>query len=401
MIEDSGHITKTKPDMAKRFYCRTCNQGFTRKHNMVSHELIHTLSKPHICSVCSVKFRRIHDLKRHEKLHLGDRPFTCPKCHRGFARADALTRHQNSPHACAGSDLKEEEDLVPPPRVSESSTTTTPNNSVEATSMETDPSSTSNQNDTPSIDDIRRENYDKLRLQALHQREHHGRLARTHQDYPFTTTTTTTTTTNRISDDPFFRLRPQHLNLPARNTLDELPQLGLDLGPPEPKTSGEASLALALGSETQAALSLAPASSGPPPSLKTSAVTIPPIQSPQPDPRLGQHRMVPLQVNHQHQYPRPPLPPSQASLQDFQYSQFRHRQEFEQQHYNREQRFYHLQFNNLDLYSSEPGHNDKFVPMAKYQDLVSYTHELQQSLSDLSLRLKVLEDVGKNETETK
>lgn len=83
-----------------KFHCRICHQGFTRKHNMISHELIHSKLKPHTCSVCNATFRRIHDLKRHEKLHTGEKPYQCDKCHRKFSRPDSLTRHQNSPNAC-------------------------------------------------------------------------------------------------------------------------------------------------------------------------------------------------------------------------------------------------------------------------------------------------------------
>lgn len=86
----------------KKYFCPTCNQGFTRKHNMISHELIHSQVKPHICSVCSANFRRIHDLKRHEKLHTGEKPYKCDYCQRSFARPDSLTRHQNSQNACPG-----------------------------------------------------------------------------------------------------------------------------------------------------------------------------------------------------------------------------------------------------------------------------------------------------------
>lgn len=88
--------------MQKKYFCKVCDQGFTRKHNMASHELIHSSSKPHVCRVCDSKFRRIHDLKRHEKLHTGEKPFHCNKCTRRFARPDALIRHQNSQNACSG-----------------------------------------------------------------------------------------------------------------------------------------------------------------------------------------------------------------------------------------------------------------------------------------------------------
>lgn len=86
--------------LPKKYFCKICNQGFTRKHNMISHDLIHLTAKPHTCKVCNLKFRRIHDLKRHEKLHTGEKPHECDKCHKKFTRNDALARHQNSPNAC-------------------------------------------------------------------------------------------------------------------------------------------------------------------------------------------------------------------------------------------------------------------------------------------------------------
>ncbi|KAK6462137.1 hypothetical protein DFJ63DRAFT_287591, partial [Scheffersomyces coipomensis] len=90
----SSPTSSSKPSkLPKKYYCKICNQGFTRKHNMVSHELIHSSSKPHVCNVCDLTFRRIHDLKRHEKLHTGEKPFICTRCDRKFARPDALTRH--------------------------------------------------------------------------------------------------------------------------------------------------------------------------------------------------------------------------------------------------------------------------------------------------------------------
>lgn len=95
--------TTGKQRLPRKYFCKTCNQGFTRKHNMVSHELIHSSLKPHVCNICHLKFRRIHDLKRHEKLHTGEKPYSCEKCSRRFARPDALTRHQNSANACLGS----------------------------------------------------------------------------------------------------------------------------------------------------------------------------------------------------------------------------------------------------------------------------------------------------------
>lgn len=99
---DSEGLEQENDNDEKKYYCSTCNKGFSRKHNMVSHELIHSQVKPHVCSVCSSTFRRIHDLKRHEKLHTGEKPFKCQYCPKSFARPDSLTRHQNSQSACPG-----------------------------------------------------------------------------------------------------------------------------------------------------------------------------------------------------------------------------------------------------------------------------------------------------------
>lgn len=85
----------------KRYACDTCGQSFTRKHNLKSHQQIHTKGKAFKCQDCSLTFRRGYDLKRHAKTHTKERPFQCSYCGKGFARADALLRHSNSSANCA------------------------------------------------------------------------------------------------------------------------------------------------------------------------------------------------------------------------------------------------------------------------------------------------------------
>ncbi|KAL7665325.1 hypothetical protein ABC855_g2580 [[Candida] zeylanoides] len=251
---------------AKRYFCKVCNQGFTRKHNMVSHELIHSSLRPFICSVCDLKFRRIHDLKRHEKLHTGEKPFECEKCGRQFARPDAMTRHQQSANACSGSDNADTSTSTPSASVGTMSTAvTTPSegdtkaldvvaeesslggtaaapppppppssrdDGIAANVMAISPMSMTSFNDQPNeptpgpvpAEEINQKNYDLNRWRAYQYSKQHDRssqsssseasiaraehsqprLAKRPSAYNMTTTTTTTitTTTNQDPNEP-------------------------------------------------------------------------------------------------------------------------------------------------------------------------------------------------------
>lgn len=87
---------------AKKYTCNVCGHSFTRRHNLKSHQLIHTDARPFQCTECRRRFRRSHDLKRHQQLHLGTKEYKCDLCGKAFARSDALLRHKNSPSGCPG-----------------------------------------------------------------------------------------------------------------------------------------------------------------------------------------------------------------------------------------------------------------------------------------------------------
>ncbi|KAJ2490343.1 hypothetical protein IWW37_003228 [Coemansia sp. RSA 2050] len=50
-------------------------------------------ARPFKCETCDQSFSRNHDLKRHVKIHSGVKPHKCPKCGKSFGRSDALKRH--------------------------------------------------------------------------------------------------------------------------------------------------------------------------------------------------------------------------------------------------------------------------------------------------------------------
>lgn len=88
-------------DLDRIFTCDQCDKIFTRKHNLETHKLVHSQSKPYTCTICKSGFKRSHDLKRHQRMHTGEKPHLCNKCDRSFARADALLRHTK--HGCSSS----------------------------------------------------------------------------------------------------------------------------------------------------------------------------------------------------------------------------------------------------------------------------------------------------------
>jgi len=59
-----------------------------------------TKPKPFKCQTCQQTFSRSHDLKRHIYTHTGIKPFKCEKCGKSFSRRDALNRHSKGEINC-------------------------------------------------------------------------------------------------------------------------------------------------------------------------------------------------------------------------------------------------------------------------------------------------------------
>lgn len=99
VISSDGSLDTSKHE--KKFECSQCHKRFTRKQNLISHEMIHKDLRPYFCPTCERAFRRKHDMRRHQKLHLHKKPFVCSKCGRSFSRGDALLRHEKSQSGCS------------------------------------------------------------------------------------------------------------------------------------------------------------------------------------------------------------------------------------------------------------------------------------------------------------
>ncbi|XP_008550811.1 zinc finger protein 595 isoform X2 [Microplitis demolitor] len=80
-------------DLTKPYQCQHCGRRFTRPHEKVKHERIHTGEKPHVCEVCGKKFRVSYCLTLHMRTHTGVRPYHCQHCNKRFKASSVYNHH--------------------------------------------------------------------------------------------------------------------------------------------------------------------------------------------------------------------------------------------------------------------------------------------------------------------
>ncbi|XP_023248249.1 zinc finger protein 567-like [Copidosoma floridanum] len=85
---DDAEASKEKPYM-----CQHCGRRFSRPHEKVKHERIHTGEKPHVCEVCGKKFRVSYCLTLHMRTHTGVRPYQCQHCGKRFKASSVYNHH--------------------------------------------------------------------------------------------------------------------------------------------------------------------------------------------------------------------------------------------------------------------------------------------------------------------
>ncbi|KAH7710117.1 DNA integrity scanning protein [Aphelenchoides avenae] len=124
--------TTKRPDFMKRhqavhddaqrsFTCEKCGKGFSQKHILEVHMVVHSDAKPFACADCDFRCKRRHELTTHRRKHTGEllkcsecdfttwkenrlskhkamrhreKPFACGKCDRRFPLAWLLRRHE-------------------------------------------------------------------------------------------------------------------------------------------------------------------------------------------------------------------------------------------------------------------------------------------------------------------
>ncbi|KAL6254897.1 hypothetical protein P5V15_014238 [Pogonomyrmex californicus] len=85
--------TAESSDNQKPYQCQHCGRRFTRPHEKVKHERIHTGEKPHACEVCGKTFRVSYCLTLHMRTHTGVRPYACQHCGKRFKASSVYNHH--------------------------------------------------------------------------------------------------------------------------------------------------------------------------------------------------------------------------------------------------------------------------------------------------------------------
>lgn len=84
---------ESKEQIQKPYQCQHCGRRFTRPHEKVKHERIHTGEKPHACEVCGKTFRVSYCLTLHMRTHTGVRPYACQHCGKRFKASSVYNHH--------------------------------------------------------------------------------------------------------------------------------------------------------------------------------------------------------------------------------------------------------------------------------------------------------------------
>ncbi|KAI5642098.1 hypothetical protein NE865_05790 [Phthorimaea operculella] len=86
-------LESKKDSSSLPYSCLYCERRFSRPHEKVKHERIHTGERPHSCEICGKSFRVSYCLTLHMRTHTGARPYSCKHCGKRFKAHSVYNHH--------------------------------------------------------------------------------------------------------------------------------------------------------------------------------------------------------------------------------------------------------------------------------------------------------------------
>ncbi|XP_052717455.1 zinc finger transcription factor lin-29-like isoform X3 [Crassostrea angulata] len=95
MLIHSQQIHKQDP---KPYRCPTCQRCFANSSYLSQHNRIHAGIRPYKCEICERKFTQLSHLQQHIRTHTGEKPYKCmhPGCGKAFSQLSNLQSHSRS-----------------------------------------------------------------------------------------------------------------------------------------------------------------------------------------------------------------------------------------------------------------------------------------------------------------